>query len=329
MKRSRSAILVGILGFAALQLGLSRSIESDALPVRDPIYTEKLALLRKHPEFWRETSERPRILALGSSRTQLLIDAKRLEPDARAFNFGCSSCGPIAQLLYLRRLIGAGVRADVLLIEVHPALLAELPEPFEWRWLHPHRLRPGEGDVLRDLHCRAEPSATAGCHWLHASSHYRFALLNEYAPGLLPGSQAIRRSRASDDFGYVTSIDAAPALRAELTANAEAEYRSAFADYRPGGPAVLALRRMVELGRAHSMRPMLFVGPESSEFRNWYGAAGNARIAEFLDRFALDLAVPLHASRDWLRDDDFVDGHHATPRGARIFTDRIAGELGR
>ena len=194
MMRSRRALVLGILLFCAVQAGLTRSIESDALPVRDPIFTEKIELLRKHPEFWSDSTARPRLLALGSSRTQLLIDAERLDPEFRAFNFGCSSCGPIAQWLYLRRLIDAGVRADVLLIEIHPALLAELPEPFEMRWLQPHRLRSGESADLCELGCSTDAVLTAGCHWFQSSSHYRRALLNEYAPGWLPGSHAIRRN---------------------------------------------------------------------------------------------------------------------------------------
>ena len=329
MMRSRRTLILGALLFCAVQAGLSRSIESDALPVRDPIFTEKLALLRTHPEFWNQSTDRPRLLALGSSRTQLLIDAERLDPEFHAFNFGCSSCGPIAQWLYLHRLIDAGVYADVLLIEIHPALLAELPEPFEMRWLQPHRLRADESAALCELGCSIDAAATTGCHWLQSSSHYRRALLNEYAPGLLPSSQAIRRNRTADGRGYVLGIEPTPQRRIELTDNAMREYGPAFADYRPGGPACAALERMIGLGRHRGMRVILFVVPESTEFQNEYGTLGNARFDEFVDRLANKGNVTILKSRGWLPDEDFADGHHATPRGAAAFTDRLKGKLPR
>lgn len=329
MSRPRTAVVAGIVSFCALQIALSSSIESDTLPIRDPIYTEKLGRLQKHPEFWCETIDpaRPRLLVIGSSRTQLLVDARRLEPAYRAFNFGCSSCGPITQLLYLQRLLDAGLRADLLAIEIHPALLADLAEPFELRWLHPHRLRPGESERLQTLGCGPDAISANRCPWFQASSHYRLALLNEFAPDLLPGSQAIRRNRTGDGFGFVASIDANPTLRLELLANAKAEYQPAFADYRPGGPATVALRQMVTLAQANQIQPILFLAPEATEFQSWFGTAGNARIRAFCETLSKESGVPWLNCRDWLSDAEFVDGHHVTPSGATRFTERLQTEL--
>ena len=329
MSRPRTAVVAGIVSFCALQIALSNSIESDTLPIRDPIFTEKLSLLQKHPEFWSETTDpaRPRLLVIGSSRTQLLLDARRLEPAYHAFNFGCSSCGPIMQLLYFQRLIDAGLRAELLLIEIHPALLADLAEPFELRWLHSHRLRPGESERLHILGCGPDAISANRCPWFQASSHYRLALLNEFAPDLLPGSQAVRRNRTSDASGFVASIDANSTLRRELLANAKAEYQPTFVNYRPGGPATAALRQMITLALANRIRPILFVAPESTEFQSWYGTAGNARIRAFCETLPKESGVPLLNSRDWLPDAEFVDGHHVTPRGATRFTERLHAEL--
>lgn len=319
MKRSRNAILFATLLFAVGQAGLNSAIESDALPVRDPIYHEKIELLHAHPEFWCEQSDRTRWLAVGSSRTQMLFDAEKFEPGGAAFNFGCAGCGPVAQWLHLNRILAAGARAEVLLLEIHPAFLAELPEPFEMRWFRPDRLREGEPALLRALGLVAEHPATGACPWLRSTSLHRAALLGEYAPDLLLTREAYRRPRC-DGHGFVESIDPAPALRAELLAAALKEYAPAFAGYRPGGPAALALQRMIELGRAGGMRPILFVAPESSEFRSAYGEAGNARFAEFSASFAAGVGVPIHDFREALPDCEFADGHHPTPRGAATFT---------
>ena len=249
----------------------------------------------------------------------MLFDAVQFEPECAAFNLGCAGCGPVAQWLHLLRILAAGIRADRVLLEIHPAFLAELPEPFEMRWFRPDRLREGEPALLRTLGVAADRPASGAGPWLRSTAHHRSALLGEYAPDFLLTREAYRRPRC-DGHGFVESIEPAPALRAELLATALREYAPAFADYRPGGPAVLALRRMIGLCRERGMRPILFVAPESGEFRNAYGAAGNTRFAAYCATLAADLAVPILDFRNALPDSEFVDGHHPTPRGAATFT---------
>jgi hypothetical protein len=51
-KRARTAVLVGLLAFVAVQVGFHQVIDREVVPLRDPIWAEKLGLLKQHPEFW-------------------------------------------------------------------------------------------------------------------------------------------------------------------------------------------------------------------------------------------------------------------------------------
>ncbi|MCU0704935.1 MAG: hypothetical protein MUF18_13240, partial [Fimbriiglobus sp.] len=93
--RGRVALLTGVVAFVVLQLGIHTALQSGASTVSDPIYAEKLAAIRSHPEFFAAHSGRHRLLAIGSSRTQLCLNAERLTNDRRTvFNFGAAGCGP-------------------------------------------------------------------------------------------------------------------------------------------------------------------------------------------------------------------------------------------
>src|SRR5436309_15719018 len=68
LKQSRSALLWGLLGFAALQAGYLLLVQLWRPDLRDPEYGYKrdclLACVRAEPE-------RPLVLVLGSSRTEM------------------------------------------------------------------------------------------------------------------------------------------------------------------------------------------------------------------------------------------------------------------
>src|SRR5205814_1462939 len=102
-----------------------------------------------------------------------------------AFNFGCPAAGPMTAALYLRRLLADGVAPDCLLVEVHPCFVTPAEPPFEARWLHPYRLRPGEPELLRGFGWAVPtPRHFGPAGWVSAISAFRFALLNRYAPVL-------------------------------------------------------------------------------------------------------------------------------------------------
>jgi len=326
---SRSVIVVTIIAFLAIQGGSFVAINADAVPIRDPIFAEKLALLRGHPEFFQQNADSLRVLAIGSSRTQLAFDAGHLGiAKSTSFNFGCAGCGPIASALYFRRLLALGMTTDVALIEIHPAMLAAQNPPFEHRWLHGYRLRHEEVERIRSYGWPLEmPQHLRTGGWLQTLHTYRFSTLNEYAPGLLPCPFGMTLASRTDAYGFIAGIEPTAAERAVFLAGAQIEYAPAFASYTPGGPAVEAVRDMLSLCRERGIRAVIVVSPESSEFRSWYVPQATADVDNLVRTLAAEFAVPLMDAREWLPDNEFADGHHPTVAGARRFTERLARSL--
>lgn len=331
-RRARVVVLAAVATFLALQFGLSRAIEADALPVRDPIYSEKFDLLRTHGEFFAASPPRPRLLAVGSSRTLLALDADALgtKLNAAVFNFGCHGCGPITTALSVRRLFAAGVRAETVLIELHPAMLANHDPPYEHRWLHEYRLKSDEVGVLRGYGWRLPtPVQHRPAGWLETTHTYRVAALDRYAPELLACPFGMTLAGRTDRFGFVRGADIPPADRRPALLRECGLYLPAFAHYRPGGAAVAAVRDTIDCCQSHGATPILLLSAESSAFRSWYGTAGNARLREWVDHFARETGTRLIDAREWVADADCVDGHHLTASGAEAFTARLAEELRR
>jgi hypothetical protein len=270
-----------------------------------------------------------RVLALGSSRTQLGFDAARFAGHfggrVEAFNFGCPAAGPITAALYLRRLLDAGARPDYLLVEVHPCFVAPLDPPFEARWLHPYRLRPGEPEVLRSFGWDVPTPPHHGPRgYLTAASAFRFALLNRYAPVLLPCPYGLTVGARSDRHGYVRGIAMKPADKPRALERTFAQYAPVLAAYHVGGPGCAAVRDVLARCAEHDIRAAVVLMPESSEFRGWYGPAGYAAVGEFAQQLSGEFGVPVYDARQWVPDDGFADGHHMIPAGAETFTDRLA-----
>src|SRR5436309_4680728 len=127
VRKSRRRLFWLLAGFALCQLVLAVVIDTELSAVRDPEFEARLERLRARQA---ETPGRPLVLVLGSSRTGYGLDARRLSEakdgsGALVFNFGISGSGPLFQLVNLRRLFDAGVRPDLLYVEVMPALLAD------------------------------------------------------------------------------------------------------------------------------------------------------------------------------------------------------------
>ena len=325
--RSRRAVIAGVLLFVSSQVGLNLAIRENVVPVRDPVFTEKNDFLAPHADYHQavEPTAPVRVMALGSSRTQLGFDANRFQSQSptpvSAFNFGCPAAGPITAALYFRRLLERGVQPDVLFVELHPGFLAKTDPPFEARWLHAYRLRPSEIDVLHSYGWDIPPPPHHGWKgWLASIHGYRMGLLNRYWPTMLACPFGLTVGIRSDDRGFVPGIEFPRHERPRALQRTRAEYAPVLADYHVGGAGCEAIRDVLALCAKNNIRAVAVLMPESSEFRGWYGTAGYAEIAAF----AQSLGVLVFDTRTWVEDDDFADGHHLTARGATAFTDRLA-----
>lgn len=341
-RRARAAVVAGIALFVLGQASLNLAIRTDVLPVRDPVWSEKFELLQARPAFFvapapSDSSVSPvRLLALGSSRTQLAFDAtalattvsEHLGRPVEAFNFGCPAAGAMTCSLYFRRLLEEGVRPDYVLVEIHPGFVTPGDPPFESRWLHPYRFRTDEVELLRSLGWNVPTPPHHGWQgWLSASASYRMSLLNRYAPVLLPCPYGLTLGSKTNPDGFVAGQEMPRDRYPKALARTKLDYSPILTDYHTGGPGAAAVRDVLEQCRDHGIRAAILLTPESSEHREWYGDAGNLRLLEFAQGLAAEFGVPLVNARDWVPDTGIADGHHLTQSGATIFTDRLATEF--
>jgi hypothetical protein len=333
-----AALLVGLVIALSAQLGLTVAIHTDHLPLRDPVYTDKLVLLRTRPGFSPAPvgGERPlALLFLGSSRSLDGIDAgavgtgltARLEHPVEAFNFAHAGVGPVMNAVYLRRLLADGVQLDRVVIEVHPALLAADGPPPEGAWFAVARLRPDELPLVQRLgFSLAAPPGHGYRGWLVPWYEYRVPLIDRYATQLTVFPFPVMSRQLCDENGFYRCRTVGPIERARLLELTRQQYAGFLAGYRPGGCGVAGLRDMLEVCRARNIRAALLLTPESSEFRNWYPEPGRAQIRPALDELAREFSCPLFDCREWLPDELIGDGHHLTGPGADAFTTRLTGE---
>jgi hypothetical protein len=328
-RRAAVAVAVGAAAFALLHLALVAVAEITLL-VRDPVYADKE---RRLGRVGRAAPGAPVVVLLGTSRAGYGFEAGRVPAatDGRieAFNFGIPATGPVTHLVYLRRLLDAGYRPALLLVEILPPALADLPDgPLEGRFADGNRFRAAELDVFA---AHGFPEAKLREQWRHSISapwhSYRFHLMGRVSPTILPWNVRFDWGRPPDPRGWNAAIgpEPTPEQTAAGFRQATLEYSHILRTSRPGGPAVRALRELLATAREHAVPVRLVLMPEAVAFRGLYPR----RYAAPLDRLLAELAreVPVNDARGWVPDDGFRDGHHLNRTGAAIFTDRLIRDV--
>jgi hypothetical protein len=325
-RRGRAKLLWSLAAFLAVQFGLGLLIDQVWTDVRDPEYATKLRQFREARARAR-TPDAPLVIALGSSRTQLGLQAGRLRPTvggrpAVVYNFARSACGPTLQLLTLRRLLADRVRPDRLLVEVMPPFYnRQRGRLVDEKDLDATLLR---GDELARA-CRyvkepMRPAWTWGlarglpCYGRRAELIRQWPL--DEGPGVDP-----------DNGWFAPHTEVTPGQRKRYTAFAHDSYRDAVSAFRLDPRPVRALHDLLALCRRDAVPVVLIVPPEGTPFRALYDPAAFPVIDAFLAGLRREWGTPVIDARTWIADDDFWDGHHLLPSGARAFTDRLAGEL--
>ena len=325
--RSRSAIVFGLVTLFALQLGFGFYAEQN--PKRkDPPFGDKFAKLTTRP------SDQPLVLMLGTSRTLLGFQAGQVEeecPGVRAFNFGTPSSGPITHLVYLHRLLNAGIVPDLLIVEVLPSALTDGAEgPIEQSFFTGERLSESEVDLVTRFGFPRHKVRSAWRESIYSPlSALRFQIVSGYFPSWIPWQLRWDWSRNTDPHGWATPPRpvATTEERRERTANAEMEYRGTLAQMTPEGRPLLALEELLKLGRAHGIRTRIIIMPEAPSFQKLYPPGLSDRIAELLERTAHRHGSSLIDARHWLTEEDCYDGHHMFRHGAERFTRRLTDEV--
>jgi hypothetical protein len=88
-----------------------------------------------------------------------------------------------------------------------------------------------------------------------------------------------------------------------------------------------ALGDLAALCRREGIAFAFVLTPESTAFRALYPETLVPELESQLRHLGGPGEIPLVNARAWMDDAGFWDGHHALPRGAEVFTDRLSGEL--
>jgi hypothetical protein len=337
VRSARSDLAWAVAAFATLQLSLAVAMERWWPQLRDPYYGYRAERLVRRTV----ADDRPlTVVMLGSSRVQNGFDSSALEREARAclrrpvvvFNFGVPGAGPVTNLLNFERLEAAGVRPDLLFVEVVPTMLAGGDSvPAEARYLTVDRLWRRELDLAARYEFPVhEMRLQWWLHWPLPTYQHRFKILSAIAPGLVPGRLRLDWARHVDDSGWAQPINTDPVSaldRGRAADLARREHGSALREFHLGGAPSRALEDLLDRCRARGIATALIWMPEGTDFQGWYSGGVKEAIEHYLADVSRRYQVPLVDARDWVSDEGFLDYHHLVACGARVFTERFGREV--
>ncbi|HZZ79315.1 MAG TPA: hypothetical protein VFE62_12405 [Gemmataceae bacterium] len=324
-KQAKRVIFWTLLSFVALQLALNVWLEMKRPEVYDPEYRDRLMLLQERVA---ENPGRPLMLVVGSSRIMTGVSPEMLPPletvdgaQPLTFNFAHSGAGALHNLVAVHRVLREGFEPRWMVIEVVPHLLPAAQ--------HATMAKLALAGDLPVLHSYIAPAKLYGWYAEERATavvNHRGAILRELTP-------FIQHSRwdvmALEPLGWKTPNEPIPdaAERVRRTAVVQANYQSSLQRFQVHETSRQAMRELLELCRSKKISVALLITPESSEFRGWYPAETQAKIAAYCDELRGEFGVPIIDARAWLDDADFSDGHHILPDGAKHFTLRLGADV--
>jgi len=316
-----------LLGFFVVQLGLAVGVDFFWPAIRDPTFDYLERIVRQRQA---EPPGRPLVLALGSSRTKMGLRAEYLNnPSQEAgpvvLNCAVDGGGPMMYQVLLRRLLNAGIRTELVFLEIMPmSLSARRGSSFEERSLPTERFSAAEvarvcgyyAQSYRLLwpwgRARVVPS-------LRHQAELRAALALDIPTGGRPPCDLGR-----DAYGwYRYTHDDSPSQVEVHTKDNLGWYHTALTQPVVAPGVLQAFRDVVHLCLDEHIAVVFIAPPEGSAFRSYAPAVAQSQM-ESVRSLARELAVPLIDARNWVDDDGFWDGHHATERGATQYTERFA-----
>ena len=329
--RSKWAVLAAIGSIFMLNLGMNIALDTLKPEWRDPEYGHRLKELQR---LHAAAPDRPLVVALGSSRPQMGLSPAAMgtgdgPTSPLVYNFSAAGCGPVHELLNLKRLLAAGIQPDFLLVEVlRPVLAGNGPAE---KLIHPARL--GYADLARvEPYCDDPVSLKQDWARLRLTPWYslRLYLMSHWAGSMLHWQS--RQDFMWDQMkgqGWLPYFFAElpPGKREQGTAEAKRQYADYFRNYTIAPRPDRAYRELLALCRGHDIRVAFFVMPESPTFRSWYPAGAEEQATTYLRELSTEFDVPVYDASSWLTDDTyFADSHHLMRHGAEAFSRRFGEE---
>jgi hypothetical protein len=327
-RQHRAAVVWLFAMFAIMQVALAVYVDQHAPTVRDPEFYLLEGILRDRLA---ERSTRPTAMFLGSSRVAHGFDAAAATGtnDALVFNFGVPGSGPYLQTVMMDRLHAAGLRTDILFLEVlHPFYNTAGVRSLDGSLLDGARLSYDEAIGLR--HYGSKSNSGPIRRWVYGRllPVYRHQAELRDQIGLdvfQPGEGPLPPFAPIDRLGYrPREIDLD--LHKELTALAHKQYDPFYTAFQFDTAAWARLIATIEGAKAAGTDVVIVMMPEGSQFRNLATPEVRDGTNELIRRLRDDVQVTVVDARAWLDDAAFYDQHHLLPNGAKLFADHFRSE---
>jgi hypothetical protein len=331
-QRARTAVIVGCLVFAASQAGLVLVFSRVAPTWGDAEFHGRLATFR------RRCSAQPdalQVVVVGSSRTCYGLPGADFEANVRQVtgrhvalcNLSRLGAGPVTNLVTTTRMLNAGVRPDLVVVEVLPALLAgqvPLDEIREER-LPSRDLKPADLALLssyqrdepRDSYLRQRIAQLVPIY------SYRLELISRLSPMLLRFDH--RRIVNYDPQGGALNPYSEYSEKRGIQ---QADWFGQFLDdFQLGDRQCRAVRETVATCHAAGVPIALVLTPEGPLFRSRYQPRDWEKISSFLAQLSTQEQVPIIDARHWLDERSFADSQHMLNHGALQFSTLLARQV--
>lgn len=322
---ARRAVFAGVGAFVLATVGYAVALDTVLPGIRFPEHGYRLTSLR---QLRADQPERPLVVVIGSSRTQMAVDPAAMgfegEPGAPAvFNYGLVGALPVHHHLAYRRLRAAGVRPAAVVVELFPAALliddaaltlyAEYGPGLTGAELWGLRADTHDPVVARNwLKARCLP-------WVHFRREVQQQELTKWVPPEVV--HEYRLTWVPDRFGFKPFLGPLPPEeRAARTDRATRAHQELCRVLRVSPLAERAFRGLVADCRADGVPVAFFLSPESPTWATWYPPEARERLAAFLRTLTDELGAPVFDASGGWAEDDFFDGHHMLPVGAAKFS---------
>jgi hypothetical protein len=325
-RRARLELLWMLAGFVIVQAGIGLAVDQFWGRIRDLEFDGLLRQLQTHRA---EATDRPLVPALGSSRTMAGLRPDRLSCLGPAgplvHNCGVVGCGPMMEQIVLRRLLDAGIRPALLFVEVMPMSLSWRDgSPIEEREHGKGRFTAAEVALLLPYYQQPHRLLWSwSAARLLPCDHHQGDL--HAALGIDLPSDGSCESLHVDRYGWRCWLGAGPEIAPLLVRTHIERYAAALAEPAVAPGPLHALRDLLRLCQTRQIPVVLVIPPEGSAFRGYRPAAEQNHIRH-VAALACEFRVPLVDARAWVSDDGFADGHHLTPEGAEVYTQRFGRE---
>jgi hypothetical protein len=333
-RTARNAFGCFLAAFVTCQVLLFWVIEEGWPQLRDPAYAVRIAALKQRLRTAKKTGQPELVVMLGSSRTLNALRASPLEASLSdqagrpvlVQNLGVPAAGPMTGLLYFGRMLAEGIRPDLVLIEVMPLFLDRKAGSSEV-WIEADRLGWHDFALMEQY---ALPSRALWDQWRDGcflpGFKHRSTILNEAMVSLWPRYRAQHWSHRCDATGWMAQPreDFPPDAVQQVQERARTEYESKLCNFELGGHSCEALRRLLTECEREQIPTALVLMPEATMFQRWYPQEAWQAIESFVAEVSRQHHRPVINARNWIADEDFLDGHHLLNRGATAFTQRLA-----